>query len=311
VSVAIASYNGEKFIREQLDSIYNQSYKNLEVVVTDDCSSDKTVEILKEYHEKHGLRYYVNDKNLGLIKNFEKAISLCGGKYIALADQDDVWKPQKIETLVNEIGEYTLAYSHAIEVIDGKGIVKYKFPNTYLINNYGTGKPTRRLIAFNFIASHQILFHRDLLELALPIPPGQHYHDAWIAVVASKMNGIKFVNKDLMYYREHEESLTYTSHDALPKMTERLKRFLLDSQRKEMKNQKIKEEICRLKQMQQYNIFDSSDKEFIGNLITYYQGRLKSGIHWRSFWFAIKNFDLHRYNSYQEKTKFLLDSLVN
>ena len=91
ISIAIATYNGEKYLEEQLDSIYAQTYKNIEVIVTDDCSSDKTVEILKKYYKSHGLKYVINETNLGFVKNFEKAISLCRGDYIALSDQDDIW----------------------------------------------------------------------------------------------------------------------------------------------------------------------------------------------------------------------------
>ena len=96
VSIAMATYNGEKYLKEQLDSIYAQTYKDIEVIVCDDCSSDKTVEILDEYKEKYGLKYYINEKNLGFKKNFEKAISLCSGDFIALADQDDIWIENKI-----------------------------------------------------------------------------------------------------------------------------------------------------------------------------------------------------------------------
>lgn len=72
VSIAMATYNGEKYLKEQLDSIYNQTYKNIEVIVCDDCSSDKTVEILDEYKEKYGLKYYINEKNLGFKKTLKK-----------------------------------------------------------------------------------------------------------------------------------------------------------------------------------------------------------------------------------------------
>lgn len=311
VSVAIASYNGEKFIREQLDSIYNQTYKNIEVVVTDDCSSDKTVEILREYHKKQGLRYYVNDKNLGLIENFEKAMSLCKGKYIALADQDDVWKPEKIETLVNEIGDYTLAYAHTIEVIDDRGSVVYRFKDTHRISKFGTGKPIRRLIAFNWIVSHQILFKRELMDLALPIPSSQHYHDAWLAIVAAKMNGVKFVNKDLMNYRQHQSSLTYSNPQTAKSFTTRLMKFIFEPQRKVLKHQELRSEIRRLMEMREFTLFDRADKEFIGNLIEYYQDRLNNGIHWKSIRFAINNLDLFSSKQLGVKLKFILDSSIN
>ncbi len=107
ISIAMATYNGEKYLKDQLDSIYNQTYKNIEVIVTDDCSIDKIVEILEQYARFHGLKYTVNEENLG----FVKVISLCGGEYIALADQDDIWEKNKIEILVNEIGSNLLIHS--------------------------------------------------------------------------------------------------------------------------------------------------------------------------------------------------------
>ena len=91
ISVVLTTYNGEKFLKEQLDSLYNQTMLPDEIVVVDDCSNDKTVEILEKYKNTKGLRYYVNDVNIGVNKNFEKAIKLCQGDYIALCDQDDIW----------------------------------------------------------------------------------------------------------------------------------------------------------------------------------------------------------------------------
>src|SRR5574344_2136916 len=97
ISLALPTYNGEKYLREQLDSIFNQTMVPEEIVVVDDRSTDSTIQILEEYKQKYGLKYYINEQNLGYNKNFEKAITLCQGDYIALCDQDDVWLPEKIE----------------------------------------------------------------------------------------------------------------------------------------------------------------------------------------------------------------------
>lgn len=95
ISVAMTTYNGEKYIRKQLDSIMNQSVKVDEIIVCDDGSSDKTLDILKEYPVK----VTINKSNLGFKNNFKKAISLCSGDYILLCDQDDIWEINKIEEL--------------------------------------------------------------------------------------------------------------------------------------------------------------------------------------------------------------------
>ena len=97
ISIAMTTFNGERYLREQLDSLYFQTLLPDEIVVVDDCSVDNTKEILEEYHKKKGLIYYINESNVGVNKNFEKAISLCSGDYIALCDQDDVWFKNKIE----------------------------------------------------------------------------------------------------------------------------------------------------------------------------------------------------------------------
>ena len=106
ISIALPTYNGEKYIREQLDSIYNQTLVPDEVVVVDDCSTDNTVNILEEYSQRYGLKYFVNDSNIGYNKNFEKAIRLCAGDYIALSDQDDVWFPTKIQVSYDAISKF-------------------------------------------------------------------------------------------------------------------------------------------------------------------------------------------------------------
>ena len=92
VSIALATYNGEMFLREQLDSILNQSVRNFELVICDDCSKDSTWDILNEYAIADSrIRILRNDKNLGFLGNFEKAIQHTQEKFVALADQDDIW----------------------------------------------------------------------------------------------------------------------------------------------------------------------------------------------------------------------------
>ena len=102
-------YNGEKYLKEQLDSIINQTYTNIELIIVDDCSFDKSREIVKEYKKKYDfIKLFENDSNLGLVKNFEKSISLCTGEYIALSDQDDIWEYSKLEKLINIIEKENL-----------------------------------------------------------------------------------------------------------------------------------------------------------------------------------------------------------
>ncbi len=109
VSIAMTTYNGEKYLSAQLDSILNQTYKNLEIIICDDCSTDDTRQILTNYSKKDSrIKLFFNDKNLGYSKNFQKAISLCTGNFISLSDQDDIWIPEKISLGINNIQNYDL-----------------------------------------------------------------------------------------------------------------------------------------------------------------------------------------------------------
>ena len=110
ISIAMATYNGEKYLREQIDSILNQTIQDFELIVCDDCSTDTTWNILQDYQSQdRRIKCYRNEENLGFKKNFEKAIGLCTGEYIALSDQDDIWLPEHLEKLVNIIGNADLA----------------------------------------------------------------------------------------------------------------------------------------------------------------------------------------------------------
>ena len=211
ISIAMCTYNGERFLKEQIDSILNQSYKNFELIITDDCSSDKTIEIIKEYlkHDDR-IKLFQNEKNLGFIKNFEKAISLCSGEYIALADQDDIWKGNKLEVFLKEIKDNVLIYSDAI-LIDknskelGRTLVKSE--DRSLVS----GKCNKSFILTNCISGNTLMFKKELVQYILPIPENISFHDIWIAFVASSYGTITYTDESMTYYRRYEEQVTHRS----------------------------------------------------------------------------------------------------
>src|SRR5690606_8533255 len=107
ISVALCTYNGDRFLEEQLDSIVLQDYPFLEIVISDDCSGDRTWEILENYQERfpEQIRLYRNEQNMGYNRNFEIALSHCKGDYIAIADQDDIWLKDKLSSQVKALEE--------------------------------------------------------------------------------------------------------------------------------------------------------------------------------------------------------------
>ena len=121
VSVALCVYNGERYLREQLDSILAQEGVRIEVVAVDDVSSDGSLALLQEYAaEDPRIRVVANDRNLGHLCSFDRAMSLCSAALIAPSDQDDIWHPQKLQRLLAAIGDADLAYCDS-EYIDGDG----------------------------------------------------------------------------------------------------------------------------------------------------------------------------------------------
>lgn len=208
ISVAMCTYNGEKYIKEQIDSILNQSIDNIEIVITDDGSSDNTIEIIYEYMNRDNrVKLYQNENNLGYVKNFEKAISLCTGEYIALSDQDDIWEFNKLEILINKIKntKNDLVYSNAL-LVDANLI---SFSKKLIKKNEGFEKNNNLYFIYNnCISGNTIIFTKVLKEKILPFPDNLSFHDIWISYVASSISSIIFVDEILIKYRQHENNVT-------------------------------------------------------------------------------------------------------
>lgn len=205
ISVAMATYNGSLFIEEQLDSILSQTYSNIEVVVVDDASIDNTFEILEKYTTQYSNLYvYRNETNKGLNQTFNRAIDLCKGVYIAISDQDDIWKPHKLQKLLDCIKENMLIYSHSA-LIDEKGV--YLNRNMTQKSRLYEGDDPRSLVLYNRAPGHTFLFDAQLKNSILPIP--KHcYYDAWIALMATNVKSIAFVEEPLVWHRIHSNNVT-------------------------------------------------------------------------------------------------------
>ena len=205
ISVALCTYNGERYLREQLDSVLAQTYSNLEIVAVDDGSTDGTVELLREYQRRDArLRVYVNAQNLGFIGNFERAISLCRGLLIAPCDQDDVWLHHKLRTLAGCIGGHSMAYSDS-ELIDADGRTL-----GVSMSRFWTMQDLNDPAAFalsNCVSGHAMLFRRELLEEQPQLPPDV-FHDWWLAIRAAARDGIVYCPQKLVRYRQHGKNVT-------------------------------------------------------------------------------------------------------
>jgi glycosyltransferase involved in cell wall biosynthesis len=199
ISVALCTYNGEKYIREQLDSIISQTYKKLEIVIVDDASRDNTFAIVKAYAERDArIKCFRNDTNLGFNKNFEKALALTSGEFVAVSDQDDIWLPGKLQTLLNNIGDNWLVFSNSAYIGDslsGKLLKNFRLPVNY-----------ERFLLRNYVTGHTVLMRRIFLDFALPFPQ-QGFYDWWMGFVAAYHHKLTFYDDVLTYYRVHNESV--------------------------------------------------------------------------------------------------------
>lgn len=201
VSVAMATYNGAKYIDEQLQSIIHQTYNNIEIVIVDDCSKDDTIKIIQQYQRDFPfIHLFINEQNSGVTKTFEKAIKESKGLFIAISDQDDLWELNKIEILVSEIGEHDAIYSNSL-LVDANGFSLNKsFASIMNMKTYYSGAP---FLLSNSVPGHTILMTKEFVKKIVPFPENMLF-DLWIGFCAAANNGIKFVDKTLVKYRQHD-----------------------------------------------------------------------------------------------------------
>lgn len=205
ISIALCTYNGERFLRPQLESLLRQEHAELEVVAVDDGSSDGTVAILEEHARRDPrIRVHRNPENLGHRRNFERALGLCRGELIAPCDQDDVWRPEKLRHMAAALGDSAAVYCDS-QLIDSEGRslgrrMSELFPMGPIHDPAG-------FFFGNTVSGHAMLFRRALLERALPIPEGL-YHDWWLAFVAAAEGGVAWCAEPLVAYRQHGTSVT-------------------------------------------------------------------------------------------------------
>tara|TARA_B110000240_G_C13501732_1_gene454171 strand:- start:215 stop:1177 length:963 start_codon:yes stop_codon:yes gene_type:complete len=298
VSVALATYNGEKYLKDQLDSIYRQTINNIEVVVVDDFSNDNTLSILKSYNKKYGLKYFVNNATLGVTKNFEKAISLCQGEFILLSDQDDIWRNDKIEILLKNIGKNSLIYSNA-DIIDENNCSKNDSAKArnYI---YGIDSSNQNFYKYavlnSFVLGCTIMFRQSLLKSVVPILDTTRNHDWFITCIAHQNGGVKYLDKKLTLYRHHKGN--YSRNNLHLSFYKALCQFF-SKEFVETRRLKILEQNAILNYFKENNIFSSKDEVFLNDMLKFTKSYLNSIIHLRAFLLAVK---YHKY-FYSTKNK--------
>jgi glycosyltransferase involved in cell wall biosynthesis len=203
VAVVVATYNGATYLRAQLESIVQQTYKPSQIIIVDDASLDDTLQVANNFAAHHPEVMVVqNETRLGYIKNFEKGMLLANANYIALSDQDDIWMPHKIEVLIHAIGDQMLAYSDS-ELIDADGqLLKQKMSS--IKNQLAYHTPIMYAIGA-WAPGHAMLFKKELVDKAAPFPT-LVTHDFWLGFVATCYSKVVYVNEPLVHYRQHTQN---------------------------------------------------------------------------------------------------------
>lgn len=206
ISIAMATYNGEKYLREQLDSILNQTINDWELIVCDDCSKDATWNILQEYAQKDvRIKIYRNEQNIGFVKNFEKAVSLCSGEYIAFSDQDDIWVKKHLDILyknlnggIASVGDAKIINEDGIETSD---VLSER--DLFFVKGSNSDFLFRILFYQGPFQGSSSLYHKSIFTSTLPIPLGIGSHDVWFSAAACCFEKLHYTTEIVNQYRIH------------------------------------------------------------------------------------------------------------
>lgn len=217
ISIAMATYNGEAYIAEQIESILSQSFHDFELVIHDDCSTDGTYALLCDYAQKDSrIRMKRNEKNLGFAKNFAGIVQRCQGAYIAFADQDDIWTEHHLETLMNIIGDKDIACGNALLVDKNNDSLGVTMKQVVGMEKEPQADDMFWRLSFeNFVQGTAMLVKKDLCDRYFPVPETVKYHDYWLALAASLENGIAYTPEIILRYRQHGNNVTHNSKTSL------------------------------------------------------------------------------------------------
>jgi glycosyltransferase involved in cell wall biosynthesis len=215
ISVAVCTYNGEQFLAEQLDSILIQTVPVDEIIICDDCSKDLSAEIILSYQKKSAIpiHFFQNETNLGSSKNFEKSVKLCSGDLIFFADQDDIWRKDKVERMLelfeqNPNWNAVFSNAHIIDQ-DNRSLGKSSFEEIQftdeLQNLWKAGKGFEILLRGYVVTGATLAIRKEIVEKVFPTPVliNELIHDGWIAMYLSIFNQIGFTSDCLIDYRTH------------------------------------------------------------------------------------------------------------
>ena len=199
----MATFNGERYIREQVDSILMQLSVKDELIISDDGSTDSTLDILEKYSDCR-IHLLLATERLGVIGNFERALNYAKGDIIFLADQDDVWMNEKYNIMCSYLNEYDLVVCDSIIVDSNLNVICNSF-----FDYFGSGPGIMKNILRSSYYGSCMAFKKELLQKSLPFPKTKEIgHDLWIGLVGELVGKVLFLRQSLIKYRRHDATMT-------------------------------------------------------------------------------------------------------
>lgn len=251
VDILLATYNGERFLTEQINSIISQTYDNWNLIIRDDGSTDNTVGLIKKFIDKYPSKIILvedADKNLGPSGNFAVLLSHSTADYIMFCDQDDVWEPDKVEVVYNrikavekELAESTPILVHTDLMVVGREL-EIISPSMFRFQRLNpTSVELPELLVQNNVTGCTVLINKALKEIASPIPKNIIMHDWWLVLVAAAFGKIEFIDKSTIKYRQHGNNDTGAFSYSSKYFLNRLKNYqkMKDIVRKNFKQAEV------------------------------------------------------------------------
>ena len=206
VSVCMTTYNGEKYLKRQMDTILDQLNREDELVISDDSSSDKTIGIIKSYDDDR-IRLFENNHFKSPVYNLEFALKQARGDVVFLADQDDIWLPGRVQKVIGKLEDNDLVVCNALIVDQDEKVINESYFQ-WKGSRPGFWKNWKK----NSFLGCSLAFNRRILEAVLPFPGKLIMHDVWIGLIAESMGKVYFLDEKLMLYRRHEGNVTAAVH---------------------------------------------------------------------------------------------------
>ena len=214
VSIIMATYNGQEYLREQMDSLLSQTYRNIEIEVCDDGSTDGTVELVKEYQKKDGrISLHQNEKNRGYVLNFLDGIKRSRGRYRMLCDQDDIWNPDKVEITLAAMKKEEKKYPSK-PILVFTDAVNYDSESEQTLGNFHENShldtkkvDTAHLFMENKVIGCTAMINDKVLPFLVELPDRIRVHDWWLALICSHFGRIVYLREPTLLYRQHSGNM--------------------------------------------------------------------------------------------------------